>query len=65
MIRLRIGKEVKTFSKEGLIWYKGGRPYQVIIEESRFVEKPEQANEAWEVFETEWVPVEVNECPTE
>ena len=51
MIRLRIGKEFEGFSKEGLLFYKGGRTYSVVIEYS--LESP---------FEGEaesWIPIEV------
>ena len=51
MIRLHIGKEFEGFSKEGLLWYKEGRTYRVVIEQlclSEFEGDPD-----------EWVPIEV------
>jgi len=52
MIRLRIGEEFETFSKEGLLWYKGGRTYRVVIEQETIV------IENGKRYET-WIPVEV------
>ncbi len=51
MIRIRIGEEFKSFSKDGFLWYKEGRTYRVVIERWDTVNDPKH-NESW-------IPIEV------